>query len=48
MAYFSHNLEALQARRRHIGSGAIDYALIVKPIRKLGQIFWPFSHNIKT
>ena len=47
VAYFSHNLEALQARRRHMGSGVIDYALIVKPIRKLRQIVWPFSHNMK-
>lgn len=33
-----HNLEALKARRRWLGAGMVDYALVAKPMRKLGQI----------
>lgn len=36
-AHFRHNWEALRARRRWLGSGLIDYTLIAKPARKLGQ-----------
>ncbi|MER9651408.1 glycosyltransferase family 2 protein [Mesorhizobium sp. M0199] len=32
-----HNLEALRSRRRWLGSGPIDYALVAKPTRKIGQ-----------
>lgn len=34
-----HNLEALRSRRRWLDSGVIDYALVAKPARKLGQFF---------
>jgi glycosyltransferase involved in cell wall biosynthesis len=36
-AHVIHNLEALRARRRWLKSGLIDYALIAKPARKIGQ-----------
>ena len=36
-AHLRHNWEALQARRRWLRAGLIDYALIAKPARKLGQ-----------
>lgn len=36
-ARLRHNLEALSARRRWLGSGPVDRALIAKPLRKLGQ-----------
>ncbi len=36
-ASIHHNLEALDARRRWVGAGAIDYAFFAKPLRKLGQ-----------
>lgn len=36
-AYVDHNLEALAARRRWLGAGLADYALIAKPARKIGQ-----------
>ncbi|TIL90074.1 MAG: glycosyltransferase [Mesorhizobium sp.] len=32
-----HNIEALHSRRKWLGSGAVDYALIAKPARKIGQ-----------
>lgn len=32
-----HNLEALQSRRRWLGAGVVDYALIAKPLRKVTQ-----------
>ncbi|TWI34808.1 glycosyltransferase family 2 protein [Mesorhizobium tianshanense] len=38
-SYVGHNIEALQSRRRWLNSGAVDYALIAKPLRKLGQFF---------
>ncbi|MER9676193.1 glycosyltransferase family 2 protein [Mesorhizobium sp. M0208] len=34
-----HNMEALRARRQWLASGWIDYALIAKPVRKIGQFF---------
>jgi glycosyltransferase involved in cell wall biosynthesis len=34
-----HNFEALSARRQWLGVGAVDYALIAKPLRKLNQFF---------
>lgn len=36
-AYVVHNLEALKARQRWLHSGLVDYALVAKPARKLGQ-----------
>ena len=36
-AHIGHNLEALRARRRWLDAGWVDYALIAKPARKLGQ-----------
>jgi glycosyltransferase involved in cell wall biosynthesis len=38
-AYVRGNLEALAARRRHLGSGLVDVALFAKPGRKLLQWF---------
>lgn len=38
-SHIGHNLEALRARRRWLRSGPIDYALVAKPMRKLGQFF---------
>ncbi|CAH2396599.1 glycosyltransferase family 2 protein [Mesorhizobium ventifaucium] len=37
-SHIGHNLEALRSRRRWLGSGPLDYALIAKPVRKLGQL----------
>ncbi len=36
-AYASANLEALASRRRWLGAGPVDYALVAKPLGKLGQ-----------
>ena len=36
-ARLQHNLEALAARRRWLGAGLVDAALIAKPARKLAQ-----------
>ncbi|MER8595876.1 glycosyltransferase [Mesorhizobium sp. M1182] len=36
-SHIGHNLEALRSRRRWLGSGPVDYALVVKPMRKIGQ-----------
>jgi glycosyltransferase involved in cell wall biosynthesis len=36
-AYVRGNIQALRSRRRHLGSGVVDWALIAKPLRKLGQ-----------
>jgi glycosyltransferase involved in cell wall biosynthesis len=35
--YLKSNLEALRARRRWLGSGIIDTALLAKPLGKIGQ-----------
>ena len=35
--YITSNLEALRARRRWLGSGLIDTALLAKPLGKIGQ-----------
>lgn len=37
--YVKSNLQALRARRRHLGSGLVDYALIAKPLSKAAQFF---------
>lgn len=34
-----HNFEALQSRRTRLNTGLVDYALLAKPMRKLGQLF---------
>ncbi|MEM6761695.1 MAG: glycosyltransferase family 2 protein [Pseudomonadota bacterium] len=36
-AHVRHNLEALSSRRRWLGAGPIDAALVAKPARKIGQ-----------
>ncbi|MER9618569.1 glycosyltransferase family 2 protein [Mesorhizobium sp. M0207] len=36
-SHIRHNLEALRSRRRWLGSGPLDYALVAKPLRKIGQ-----------
>ncbi|MER9969295.1 glycosyltransferase family 2 protein [Mesorhizobium sp. M0060] len=38
-SHIGHNLEALQSRRRWLGSGSFDYALVAKPLRKVKQLF---------
>ena len=40
-AHIHHNLEALRARRRWLGTGLVDFALIAKPARKIGQFLPP-------
>ncbi|MER8798493.1 glycosyltransferase [Mesorhizobium sp. M0984] len=37
-SHIGHNLEALRSRRRWLGSGLVDYALIAKPARKIQQL----------
>lgn len=36
-SYIHHNLESLSARRRWLGTGPVDLALLMKPARKLSQ-----------
>lgn len=36
-SHVAHNLEALRARQRWLNAGWVDYALVAKPARKLGQ-----------
>ncbi len=36
-ARVKHNMEALAARRRWLGAGPVDRALVAKPLRKVGQ-----------
>jgi glycosyltransferase involved in cell wall biosynthesis len=36
-SYLQGNLEALASRRRWLGAGPLDYALLAKPLAKLGQ-----------
>lgn len=40
-SHINHNLEALASRRRWLGSGTADYALIAKPLRKITQFLVP-------
>lgn len=40
-SYLRGNLEALRARRRWLGAGLIDTALLAKPLRKVGQFRTP-------
>jgi glycosyltransferase involved in cell wall biosynthesis len=37
-ARVSHNLEALDSRRRWLGAGLVDYALFAKPLGKASQL----------
>ena len=39
-ALIKANLECLHARRRHLGATTLDWALLAKPARKLGQLRW--------
>lgn len=36
-AYVKGNLQSLKSRRRHLGSGPVDWALIAKPLGKVRQ-----------
>lgn len=36
-SYLEHSLESLRVRRKWLGAGLFDYALIAKPTRKIGQ-----------
>ena len=38
-AYFNHNIEALAARQKWLNAGFVDFALVAKPLGKLGQFF---------
>lgn len=40
-AHIRHNIEALRARQKWLGAGPVDYALLAKPLRKLGQFVSP-------
>ncbi|MER8530081.1 glycosyltransferase family 2 protein [Mesorhizobium sp. M0598] len=44
-SYIGHNFEALRSRRKWLRSGPIDYALVAKPVRKLGQFLSKAQHN---
>lgn len=44
-SHISHNLEALASRRRWLGSGAADYALFAKPLRKVRQFVVPSARS---
>jgi glycosyltransferase involved in cell wall biosynthesis len=46
LAQIRHNLEALSVRRRWLDAGLIDYALLAKPLRKLGQFVQPAKRKI--
>lgn len=39
LSHVKHNLEALRARRRWLGSGIVDAALVAKPASKLSQLW---------
>ncbi|MBN9074949.1 MAG: glycosyltransferase [Rhizobiales bacterium] len=40
-SHIDHNLEALRSRRRWLQTGFVDYALVAKPLRKVGQWIAP-------
>jgi hypothetical protein len=42
-AWIKGNLESLEARRRYLGSGLIDIALVAKPLRKMAQFAVPYA-----
>ncbi|MER9681906.1 glycosyltransferase [Mesorhizobium sp. M0184] len=44
-SYIGHNFEALRSRRQWLRSGPIDYALVAKPVRKLGQFLSKAQQN---
>ncbi len=46
LAQIRHNLEALSVRQRWLDAGLIDYALLAKPLRKIGQFIQPAKHKM--
>lgn len=44
-SFIKHNFEALQSRRARLKTGLVDYAMVAKPMRKLGQLFQS-SHSV--
>lgn len=44
-AHVHHNLEALRSRRKWIGAGMLDFALLAKPLRKATQFAAPFFES---
>lgn len=38
VSHIKHNYEALNSRRRWLGSGIVDYSLFAKPLRKVPQL----------
>jgi glycosyltransferase involved in cell wall biosynthesis len=44
-SHLRHNFEALQSRRLRLGTAAVDYALLAKPLGKIHQI--AFSYFLK-
>lgn len=46
LAQIRHNLEALSVRQRWLDAGMIDYALLAKPLRKIGQFISPAKRKV--
>ena len=46
LAQIRHNLEALSVRQRWLDAGLIDYALLAKPLRKIGQFMQPAKYKV--
>ena len=46
LAQIKHNLEALSARQRWLDAGLVDYALLAKPLRKIGQFIDPLKKKM--
>lgn len=46
LAQIRHNLEALSVRQRWLDAGLIDYALLAKPLRKIGQFIQPANRKM--
>lgn len=46
LAQIKHNLEALSVRQRWLDAGLIDYALLAKPLRKIGQFIQPAKQKM--
>lgn len=46
LAQIRHNLEALSVRQRWLDAGLIDYALLAKPLRKIGQFMQPAKQKM--
>ena len=45
-AQIRHNLEALAVRQRWLDAGLVDYALLAKPLRKIGQFVLPAKQKM--